>query len=385
MNTLGYVFLGILLSKVVGHLLRRHSIGEVAGYLIVGIILGVTVGRDEYIHDLSLVSSIAAIFVVFYAGVTSSLEDVVENSASALAVSLTSVAVTVITVLAIVMYLGYSFETALLVALLLSNTATEMASMLVERLPLHVKSMLVSASFIDDLFMVLATSAYYMWRLTGHVNEALVSTVVALAATLVVFTLITRQRLILNPVFNYMSRNMAYFTDASLIMLSLLLLLAFESGMSYIIAAYLAGILVSGGLGMKDPMLRYRARVSDFTNILGSVIDGLFTPLFMLYVGLHIRISAVDPVLLAALLAAGIATKMLSYFAFLKARGEDTSVGVTAGFSMTGRGVLELTLLVKGFELGLVSVEVFNTIVAVALSTIVISVIAVSVMNRLLD
>ncbi|WP_042667097.1 cation:proton antiporter [Desulfurococcus amylolyticus] len=382
MQTIEYVFLGFLISKITGHMARRLNINEVAGYLATAILLGLTLGKGEYIRDLMLISNVAAIFVVFYAGVSSDLETIIENFKSSTMVSLLSVAFTMAFVLLAVTYIGFSLELAFIIALLLSNTATETVSMIIKRLPIHIRSILVSASFVDDLFMLFTTSAYYIWYVTGNVSNVALPILVSMALTILVFTLLSRRRSVLKNMFIYMSRDIAFFTDIALLLLSLMLLVAYVSGVSPFIAAYLAGIFISGGIWIHDPMLRYRTRINDFTNILSTIIDGVFTPLFMLYVGLHITVSAVNTLLFILLLAIGLSVKTVVYFSFFKLRGEETFTSLVAGASMTGRGVLELTLLVKGFELGVVSLEIFNTVVAVALSTIAASIILVALLSR---
>ncbi|WP_276813660.1 cation:proton antiporter [Desulfurococcus amylolyticus] len=382
MQTIEYVFLGFLISKITGHMARRLNINEVAGYLATAILLGLTLGKGEYIRDLMLISNVAAIFVVFYAGVSSDLETIIENFKSSTMVSLLSVAFTMAFVLLAVTYIGFSLELAFIIALLLSNTATETVSMIIKRLPIHIRSILVSASFVDDLFMLFTTSAYYIWYVTGNISNVALPILVSMALTILVFTLLSRRRSILKNMFIYMSRDIAFFTDIALLLLSLMLLVAYVSGVSPFIAAYLAGIFISGGIWIHDPMLRYRTRINDFTNILSTIIDGVFTPLFMLYVGLHITVSAVNTLLFILLLAIGLSVKTVVYFSFFKLRGEETFTSLVAGASMTGRGVLELTLLVKGFELGVVSLEIFNTVVAVALSTIAASIILVALLSR---
>ncbi|MGC8953824.1 MAG: cation:proton antiporter [Desulfurococcus sp.] len=382
MQAIEYVFLGFLISKIAGHMARRLNINEVTGYLATAILLGLTLGKGEYIRDLMLISNVAAIFVVFYAGVSSDLETIIENFKSSTMVSLLSVAFTIAFVLLAVTYIGFSLELAFIIALLLSNTATETVSMIIKRLPIHIRSILVSASFVDDLFMLFTTSAYYIWYVTGNISNVALPILVSMALTILVFTLLSRRRSILKNMFIYMSRDIAFFTDIALLLLSLMLLVAYVSGVSPFIAAYLAGIFISGGIWIHDPMLRYRTRINDFTNILSTIIDGVFTPLFMLYVGLHITVSAVNTLLFILLLAIGLSVKTVVYFLFFKLRGEETFTSLVAGASMAGRGVLELTLLVKGFELGVVSLEIFNTVVAVALSTIAASIILVALLSR---
>jgi Kef-type K+ transport system membrane component KefB len=382
METIEYVFLGFLISKIAGHMARRLNINEVTGYLATAILLGLTLGRGEYIRDLMLISNVAAIFVVFYAGVSSDLETVIENFKSSTMISLLSVAFTMVSVLLAVTYIGFPLESAFIIALLLSNTATETVSMIIKGLPIHIKSILVSASFVDDLFMMFAASAYYTWYVTGDISNVVLPILVSMALTILVLALLSRRQSILKNMFIYMSRDIAFFTDIALLLLSLMLLVAYVSGVSPFIAAYLAGIFISGGIWMHDPMLRYRTRINDFTSILSTIIDGVFTPLFMLYVGLHITVSAINTLLFVLLLVIGLSVKTLVYFSFFKLRGEETFTSLAAGASMTGRGVLELTLLVKGFELGVVSLEIFNTVVAVALSTIIASIMFVSLLSR---
>jgi len=385
MESIGYVFIGVFLSKVLGHLLRRIDINEVAGYLLTGIILGALLGNDKYISDLSLVSSIAAIFVVFYAGITSDFETIIENIWSAVVISLVSVVVSFTTTIIVVAYMGYPIIVAVIVALLLSNTATETAAMLIRGLPVHVRSILVSASFLDDLFLLFSTSIYYTWRQTSSINNVLIPLLASISLTLTIFILMAKYKGILYPVFKYISREIAYLTDFALITLSILILVSTRTNVSPLIASYLAGVLLSGGRTIYDPMLRYKTRISDFISIMGNVIDSLFTPIFMLYVGLYMRTASIDTTLYIVLLLVAVTTKFTVYTVFFKLKGEETNVSLYAGISMTGRGVLEITLLVKALEAGLITASVFNTVVAMALSTIVFSILASTIIMRRID
>jgi len=385
MESIEYVFIGVFLSKVLGHLLRRIDINEVAGYLLTGILLGALLGNDKYISDLSLVSSIAAIFVVFYAGITSDFETIIENIWSAVTISLVSVVVSFTTTIIVVAYMGYPIIVAVIVALLLSNTATETAAMLIRGFPVHVRSILVSASFLDDLFLLFSTSIYYTWRQTSSISDILIPLFTSVLLTITVFILLAKYRSILYPVFRYISRETAYLTDFALITLSMLILASTRTNVSPLIASYLAGVLLSGGRTIYDPMLRYKTRISDFVSIMGNVIDSLFTPIFMLYVGLYMRAASIDAVLYTVLLLVAVTTKFTVYTVFFKLKGEETDVSLYAGISMTGRGVLEITLLVKALEAGLITTSVFNTVVAMALSTIVFSILASTIIMRRMD
>jgi len=385
MESIEYVFIGVFLSKVLGHLLRRIDINEVAGYLLTGILLGALLGNDKYISDLSLVSSIAVIFVVFYAGITSDFETIIGNIWSAVMISLVSVVVSFTTTIIVVAYMGYPVIVAVIVALLLSNTATETAAMLIRGLPVHVRSILVSASFLDDLFLLFSTSIYYTWRQTSSISDILIPLFTSVLLTITVFILLAKHRSILYPVFRYISRETTYLTDFALITLSMLILASTRTNISPLIASYLAGVLLSGGRTIYDPMLRYKTRISDFVSTMGNVIDSLFTPIFMLYVGLYMRAASIDTALYTVLLLVAVTTKFTVYTVFFKLKGEETDVSLYAGISMTGRGVLEITLLVKALEAGLITTSVFNTVVAMALSTIVFSILASTIIMRRMD
>lgn len=382
MSILGFLFLGIFLSRLISHVLRSIGVNEIVGYLVVGVLLGLIFNGSNYINELVPLMSLAAIFVVFYTGATSNPGDIAENLSLSIIASLTSVAASTATIMLVMQYLGYPFHAAFIVALTLSDTATEMASILIEKFPQRIKSILVAASSIDDILVVFMVSAYYAWILEGSFYNALTPIAETLTSTIIVYIMLFKRSGSLKRIYSYMSRDISFFMDATLIFLSILILLAVGSGASTLVAAYLAGILVSGGLQLYDPMLRYRTRISDFAGILSSILNAVFIPVFMLGVGLYARITTVDVALLMALVASSFLAKMIPYTILFKVQGESVSTSMLAGVVMSAGGLLELTLLLEGLKLGLISTVVFNTVTLALLLLMVVTTVISSIAAR---
>lgn len=374
-DALALLMLGLLVSKAAGIAARRIGLNKLSGYLFAGMAVGYLLGKYTRIPELGLLAELSAIFVVFHSGFTTNYRAIVGEireaglvSISAVLACLSSVAITSYYVF------GLDIPTSIIVAILLSNTATEITSMTLAEFPQKLRSFLVAASFVDDILVLFLASLFYSVML----NVNLVNAVIGGAISVALFALIIRDkelRGIFYRIFHYMSRSSEIFADISLIILYGLLAIYGVISANYLLAAYIAGLLISMGTSAGDPMLRYLPRVLDFSAVIGSVLEGIFVPLFFIHVGLSFKYSYVDVPLSIALGTLAILGKLLVYSLYARrARGLDLRLSLAVGISMNGRGVLDLTLLAIGLDIGVISEHIFNSLVAATLYTIVVAV-----------
>jgi Kef-type K+ transport system membrane component KefB len=155
-------------------------------------------------------------------------------------------------------------------------------------------------------------------------------------------------------------------TDAqfhlSLVLLFALSAAALYVGVAAIVGAFLAGMALGEHVDQ---------RVNDLVH--GSA--ELFVPFFLAGIGLHVDIAAFkDPNMLmlgAALILAGIATKVIGCGAGALSLGAKTALRI--GVGMIPRGEVGMVVAGLGLTLGVVSHQIYGVVVFAALATTVVT------------
>ncbi|WP_448579619.1 cation:proton antiporter [Thermosphaera sp.] len=363
-----YIYTGWLFSKLLGIYFKIKNLGELPGYIMGSLIIAMLFRGLVNYEDLSLVAEISSILIVFHAGLTSDFTEVLENFKKALVMSLSAVLFTFLTVVFILLYMGFPVETALLIAVLFSNTATETTALVLEKLGTQLKNLLVSASFIDDIIVLFIATAYFN-ILKGVGGLDLILSLIISVTMLALVMQVGRFRGRFAKFFIKMSRSHESFVDITTIVLTAMVAMFLVFKGSGLIAAYLAGLLVSIGAAIKDPLLRFKPRIIDFSVMLDSFIDSIFIPLFLLYVSPLIVRPGIDLTFVFFVFTGAVLGKFLPYFLFLRHDQRFRGDAVVAGLCMSGRGVLEMVLVVYGMSLGLLPETLVNSILVVSVST----------------
>lgn len=363
-----YIYTGWLFSKLLGIFFKIKNLGELPGYIMGSLIIAMLFRGLVNYEDLSLVAEISSILIVFHAGLTGDFTEVLENFKKALVMSLSAVLFTFLTVVFILLYMGFPVETALLIAVLFSNTATETTALVLEKLGTQLKNLLVSASFIDDIIVLFIATAYFN-ILKGVGGLDFILSLIISVTMLALVMQVGRFRGRFATFFIKMSRSHESFVDITTIVLTAMVAMFLVFKGSGLIAAYLAGLLVSIGAAIKDPLLRFKPRIIDFSVMLDSFIDSIFIPLFLLYVSPLIVRPGIDLTFVFFVFTGAVLGKFLPYFLFLRHDQRFRGDAVIAGLCMSGRGVLEMVLVVYGMSLGLLPETLVNSILVVSVST----------------
>ncbi|MGB9831759.1 MAG: cation:proton antiporter, partial [Fervidicoccus fontis] len=318
-------------------------------------------------EDLSLVAEISSILIVFHAGLTSDFTEVLENFKKALVMSLSAVFTTFMIVTSTLLYLDFPLETALLIAILFSNTATETTALALEKLGTQLKNLLVSASFIDDIIVLFIATAYFNLLKGAGGLDFILSLFISITMLAIIMQ-VGKFRERFARFFIKMSKSHESFVDITITVLTGMVALSLVFKGSGLIAAYLAGLLISIGAAIKDPLLRFKPRIIDFSVMLDSFIDSVFIPLFLLYVSPLIVRPGVNLAFIILIFAGAVLGKFLPYFFFIRRDQRFREDAVVAGLCMSGRGGLEMVLVVHGMSLGLLPEMLVNSILVVSVS-----------------
>jgi Kef-type K+ transport system membrane component KefB len=141
----------------------------------------------------------------------------------------------------------------------------------------------------------------------------------------------------------------------------------------------MAGMAFPNSTGLREMIMD---KIENFVLV-------LLLPLFFVYTGLHTRIQLLtDPTLwlpCLAIITIAIAGKFGGGALTARITGESVKDSLTIGFLMNTRGLMELIVLNIGYELGIISQQLFTIMVIMALFTTMMAGPALRLIARMKD
>ena len=365
------LLLAIVIARLVAHVLRKLNVPPIASYMLVGIALGPSLlglFNSRWSGSESLVT-LSLLFLLFYAGLNVDFRGFKEYFADAIVLTLSGVSITVIAVMITLMSLGYNTLAALVIAISLSNTATEIVVLMLEESGFNdylFRRVVIAASFFDDVLAVIMISIIRGGIiLRGTVVPSLLKFLIAFSVVTVVSLISVK----------YLSRQLY----SIIIKWNNLLMLATTLffGLSYIfdilgigatLGAYLAGLVISMLRTIKDPTLVYIVRVEELVSRVSTLLEFFIIPVFFIYVGCRTSISLMtSPIVLTLLILAIVGKFIGSSIPFMIKH--DVKRGLLIGIAMNVRGSLEPAVALIALEAGIIDVKLFDAVVTVSLFT----------------
>ncbi len=366
----------LVLAKLFEFPFRKAYLSPIPAHIFAGIILGPYVLSIVYpSRDLNAIAYLGLLLLMFYTGLTTDFRELKRYGRIIIVMGGMGVLVTFSLIYLVMLGFGFSMLASLFIAAALSNTATEtIAAMVARKGDVRTKSLLIGASFVDDVVAVYVIGlisgltfehgSYYDLLYTG------VKTALFLLAVFIASELLVRKY---SVIYKSMSTDYFWFASISILLALILSVLARFTGLSELIGSYLAGIIISRGREFHDPFLRTRIALSEFISDFAVVLDVLFIPLFFTLIGVFYKPGAVSLPLYITVLAMAITGKFLGTapIAYLGTRDKKTSIAV--GLAMSGRGSLETALLKIGIDTGIINDVLFNTALTVSLTTTILA------------
>jgi len=140
--------------------------------------------------------------------------------------------------------------------------------------------------------------------------------------------------------------------SVTIVLVILLAFLADKLGLSTVLGAFLAGVILSHtSIGTKR-----------FSGKLDVISEGFFVPLFFAWVGLQIVIdSSAFSVFTLALVVVAIVSKIIACYGAGLLSGLNNKESIALGIGMIPRGEVAMVILVLGAGLGVLSASVFSS------------------------
>jgi Kef-type K+ transport system membrane component KefB len=384
----------ILVARLFGWVFKKIGQPAVMGEIVAGIALGPSLLGlyfPEVSHfllpvaslsNLHMVSQIGLIMFMFVIGMGIDLNVIKSKAVDAMVISHTSVILPFLlgVLLALSLYETYAppgiafLSFSLFIGIAMSITAFPvLARILQERAMEQTKlgNLVLTCAAADDITAWCALAAIIAIVKAGSFASALY--VIAITAVYVMLMI-----KLVRPFLQTMA--LRYAQDkimAAIVFLTLLLScwVAEVIGVHALFGAFLAGTIMPNIAGIKRS---FTDKVEDFSLI-------LLLPLFFVFTGLRTQINLLDEVhlwwLTALIIVVAVTGKFLGSALAARLVGQNWKDSLTIGALMNTRGLMELVVLNIGYDLGVLSAELFTMMVIMALVTTFMTGPALGVIN----
>ncbi len=368
------VLIVLAAALLVGEIFERFHFPSVVGEILAGMIIGPSVfGLVTANEPLQAVTSIALFFIIFHIGFELKTHMINNKLGVASMFTLTSFLVPLtLMVLAALFFFPFNTQENLIIALAIAVPSLSIVSVLIWQYKLLQTTtgqiILASVTISDVLAFIILVAMVKPIATT-------IATVAEIAVFMIVFVALDRLLNRKPEVFQkIVARSSGFFkrTDfafALLIIVALLISVIFLSmGLSYILGAFFAGLIVHDGLIGKKAYDRVCQTLSTMNNI-------FFIPLFFGFAGLEVVLANINyfyyigmAVLILIALGVGVS---LTYYVSKKVLHSklDVAPKQLAGI-LGGRGAIGIVIATVALSEGTLSESGFSLVI---LATLIIS------------
>lgn len=335
----------LLSAKLLGELFKLFSLPSLLGELAAGIILGPIIGFIGGEQFLGVIAEIGIILAIFLAGFEQgNISDLLQHKRTSLSISAMSSTIPILAVVAITQYQGYSLLTSLFLAVALGATSMGVSLRSLQGVgetKTRVGRTVIGSLVVNDITGLLlltgvATYADVTIGGGGSIATQILESVggVALCFTVFYIGLKTLPRITHN--FIDLDVEQAQFSLAVIIIL-VLAWFASAFGLSSIIGAFIAGLILS-----RSPVFETKT----FHEKVLSISYGFFVPVFFVMTGTHLEFANFFTNALRALFFLAVITPLQIGVGYVASRlsGYSDREGLLVGLGMLPYG--EVTLVV---------------------------------------
>ena len=376
----------VLIARIIGWFMIKIHQPVVIGEILAGIILGPSLLGSmfpnfsgflfppESLNNLQILSQIGLIMFMFIIGMELDLAVIRRSAASAIVISHASIVFPYFlgVGLAYFMYKDYAPENisfiafALFMGIAMSITAFPVLARIVQERNLtktNLGMLAITCAAIDDVTAWCILALVIAIAKAGVMLSALITVFLTVTFILIMFFMI--KPLLTNVANKYFTRETIHKNIVALVF-ALILLSSFITetiGIHALFGAFLAGVVMPSNTRFRMVLAQ---KIEDFSLV-------LLLPLFFVLTGLRTQIGLLnDPHLwfmCFIVIIVATAGKFLGGSLAARFVGQSWKESLLLGTLMNTRGLMELVVLNIGYELGILSPEIFAMLVIMALTT----------------
>lgn len=376
----------ISLSRLFSYMMRQIGQPAVIGEIMAGIFLGPSLLGTAFpgawsavfplasLPNLHAMSTIGLSLFMFIIGLDLDISMLNRRIQTALFVSHASILVPFFmgVVLAYQLYTdfapgGVSFLTyGLFMGVSMSITAFPVLARIIQerglsRTPLGV--MAITCAATDDISAWCILAIVIAIAKAGDISSALLTLVLAGGYVLFMFRVIKPFMMRLGKRFTQEGQLRRPFVAISILILLCSAFVAEVIGIHALFGAFLAGVTIPQDARIREAL---RQKIEDVSLL-------LFLPVFFAFTGLRTQVGLLlsDGLwkIAALVLAVAVSGKLLGTVVAARLMGQNWKHSVALGALMNTRGLMELVVLNIGYDLGIISSEMFVVLVLMAIAT----------------
>ena len=384
----------LLAAKHLGELFKKINLPSLLGELVAGIILGPAVigwiGGEKFLDVLAEIGIILAIFLAGFE--QGDISELLQHKNTSLSISAMSSTIPILAVVLITQYQGYTLLTSLFLAVALGATSmgVSLRSLAgVDETQTRVGRTVIGSLVVNDITGLLlltgvATYADISLGAGGSIGQQILESLGGVALCFAVFYIGIKTIPRLTHNFIDLDVEQAQFSLAVIIIL-VLAWFASTFGLSSIIGAFIAGLILS-----RSPVFETKT----FHEKVLSVSYGFFVPVFFVMTGTYLEFANFFANALRALLFLAVITPLQIAVGYIASRvsGYSDREGLLVGLGMLPYG--EVTLVVMSALINLSQTNdalsqaditgLFSTVLVLILFTVVLAPTLMKLVNHYL-
>lgn len=381
-NPLIFILISLGLAYFLAEIVKKLGLPRVVGQISAGLILGIPLIRKylsatDNLEILSFLANLGIVLLFYYVGLETDFRTVTKNIQQSVLISLFNTTIPLIIGFLMMKFL-FEFSTlvSLIIGISLSVSAQSVSLDILEELKLiksKIGSLIISAGAVDDAIeIILVGILFSIFHVAGS-DLTLITLFVEIVIFLVI-VVIARVWLIPYSLkfFDRQKSTTARFTGALLLVL-LIASFAEFLGVGLLIGAMIAGILVKQTIFKDEKIPNWEEH--DIAKSIHLISFGFLIPLFFVSVGLKVDFSSFIQefwFVLLLLLISIIGTVGGSLIAVLIHHGKFKD-GIILGWGLSPKGDVELVIATLALTNGIISINIFTSLVMMALLTTILS------------
>jgi len=376
----------ILIARLFGWIMNKIGQPTVIGEIVAGIFLGPSLlglffpqfsnflFPVDSLDNLQFLSQIGLILFMFIIGMELDVGILKRSAHDAIVVSHASIIFPYFlgVVLAYFLYQNFAPDTisftafALFIGIAMSITAFPVLARIIQERDLtkdHLGTLAITCAAVDDVTAWSLLAVVIAIVKAGDITSALIT--IILSILYVLFMLFVVKRLLNKIAQTHFTRETVN-KPILAILFGILLLSSYMTeviGIHALFGAFMAGVIIPANQSFRRVLAE---KIEDFSLV-------FLLPLFFVFTGLRTQIGLLNNpdlwIVCLIIIAVAIAGKFLGSAVAAKFVGQSWRDSLVLGALMNTRGLMELVVLNIGYDLGVLTPEVFTMLVLMALIT----------------
>lgn len=375
----------IIIARIFGWIFRKIGQPSVIGEMIAGIVLGpslfglyfpeyaLMLFPIESLGNLHFLSQIGLILFMFVIGMELDLKSLKNKANDAVVISHASIIFPFTLGIGLAYFIYDQFAPAgvdftsfsLFLGISMSITAFPVLARIVQERGIHktkLGTIVITCAAADDITAWCALAAVIAIVKAGSVNSAIYVIILAIIYVLLMIKIV---RPFLSRISEVKSQNVLSKSIVGIFFITLIIssFLSEIIGIHALFGAFMAGAIMPDNTRFRNAII---GKVEDFAVI-------ILLPLFFVFTGLRTQLGLLDDPyqwkITAIIIGVAVVGKFLGSALAAKFVGQNWRDSLTIGALMNTRGLMELIVLNIGYDLGVLSAEIFTMMVIMALVT----------------